>query len=56
VTRNDYDNIAKCIRRRGTKGQRKALKGAITVNGKKQKRHKLNKGCKALSNKELDRI
>lgn len=26
MNRNDYDNIAKCIRRRGTKGQKQALK------------------------------
>jgi len=33
MTKNDYDNIAKCIRKKGTCGQRKALKGLMTSAG-----------------------
>ena len=33
MTKDDYDNIAKCIRRKGTRGQRKALKGLMTTTG-----------------------
>lgn len=33
MTKEDYDNIANCIQRRGTRTQRKALKGLMNSVG-----------------------
>ena len=33
MTREDYDNIAACVRKRGTKTQRKALAGMLSSAG-----------------------
>lgn len=33
MTKEDYDNIASCVRRRGTKSQRKALRGFMSSTG-----------------------
>ena len=33
MTKNDYDNISSCIRRRGTRSQKKALKKMMITSG-----------------------